>query len=295
MLMRILLLLVSLAGAGMAQSDFRYYVKTQFNSEKLSYEESYDLGISRSGGKFRLSGKTIITPRGCAQDSFTYTNDEFGIDLPPGRAEWLFAQVRAMSLRKLSRKMTPADLSKASWGWIDLDGKSFAYDVRAPRDQPELLRLRALLDAFEKEAGAKAEHDRKRSTIEGDPRPARAVSIGTLLRNPRRYDGKRVRVSGYDRVGFEESNFGPSPDAPFDKSLWLGGLSSFADQKRIGAEIATARSSTGGRQPADWGFTIDGVFRAGPAGHMGVWPGELILQTRVVPGPLAAPQAGHTN
>jgi hypothetical protein len=95
------------------------------------------------------------------------------------------------------------------------------------------------------------------------------VTFEELWRSPDKFDGKRVRLTGYYHHEFEGSNFGPTKNADYTQSVWLGSASTFArsaDTQRLN----------------DTFITVDGTFDFGPGGHLGAWPGELNRFTRLV-------------
>ena len=54
----------------------------------------------------------------------------------------------------------------------------------------------------------------------------------------------------------------------FDKSIWVSGVSSFANPDDIVWHH-------------DEFISVDGTFYAGPSGHLGLWPGELKRITKI--------------
>lgn len=107
---------------------------------------------------------------------------------------------------------------------------------------------------------------------EGDLQPARQVTVEDLLKNPDAYNGKRVSVTGYYNGRFEGQVFCLDKNSVlshrYEYCIYRHGASSFVSD--ADAEIAN-----------DTWERADGVFFKGPAGHMGLWPGELVRLTRV--------------
>lgn len=88
------------------------------------------------------------------------------------------------------------------------------------------------------------------------------VSMYELLTHPYRYDGKKVQIMGYYFSGFEMSAIfadlpAPDKDLNFRDAVWLEGSTSALGQN--GSAV-----------------TVVGTFHAGPSGHLGQYPGELI-------------------
>jgi len=112
------------------------------------------------------------------------------------------------------------------------------------------------------------------TTTEGDRQPARAVSLAEVLAHPDTYQGKRVSVTGFYHGEFEGSSLAvdeaTSRKRGHERSLWRGGVSTFADRSAI-------------NDRNDSWLRVEGVFLRGPAGHMDLWPGELVRITRIEP------------
>ena len=106
--------------------------------------------------------------------------------------------------------------------------------------------------------------ERQERVSQGDTRPPITVSIEELLSSPDRYDGKRVTTRGTYRLGYESSALSDGSN-----SLWLGGWS------------AVAKETTPLQHLDDHELTVDGIFFAGPSGHLGGYPGEIVRLTRV--------------
>lgn len=117
----------------------------------------------------------------------------------------------------------------------------------------------------------------KATTVtEGDHQPARAVKLADVLAHPDEYHGKRISVVGFYHGEFEGSSFAIDQAAwrkmDFTNSVWRSGASAFADKSAV-------------NDRNDSWLCIEGVFLRGPAGHMGLWPGEIVRLTRVEPAP----------
>jgi hypothetical protein len=115
----------------------------------------------------------------------------------------------------------------------------------------------------------------KATTItEGDHQPPRVVELADVLAHPDEYHGKRVSVVGFFHEEFEGSCLAIDEAAArrpdYQHSVWRSGSSTFADKSAI-----SDRNDS-------W-LRVDGIFLRGPAGHMGLWPGEMIRLTRIKP------------
>jgi hypothetical protein len=107
---------------------------------------------------------------------------------------------------------------------------------------------------------------------EGDSQPARDTALAELIADPARFHGKRVSVVGYYHWEFEGSSLSLNEEASrvadYARSIWRGEFSTFA------------RNSVIHDKTEGW-MRVDGVFLQGPAGHLGLWPGEIVRLTRI--------------
>ncbi|MBI1197968.1 MAG: hypothetical protein GC203_08895 [Phenylobacterium sp.] len=107
------------------------------------------------------------------------------------------------------------------------------------------------------------------------PSAPRDASLVALIANPSAHNGERVRVIGYLNFEFEgDAIYLSKADfdaAVFSNSLWVERPKSVND--------ATARRVSGRYA------LLEGTFRAGPGGHMGLFPGSIGDVRRVEPWP----------
>jgi hypothetical protein len=104
------------------------------------------------------------------------------------------------------------------------------------------------------------------SETEGDRIAARLVSLRELIAHPNDYDGKRVSVVGFYHSEFEGSELRSEEKSDYAENVWCETISSFALKGTAFEQDCWAR--------------IDGTFLKGPAGHFGMWPGEITRVTR---------------
>ena len=267
-MLRLLAILFCTACTALADDWFRYYVFDTTKTGKLHYEHGYDFVISdyaSNGPSPKLSFRTEYRIYGCAQDSFTYTVEHCDLDVSRERYAKLRAAVREIPPEKLKTNKEQV-WREGSSGLLCLDGKM--QGVNATLDQPERAKLHALIFAFLDEVAPKETRQTMSRTIEGDFVPARPLTFEELLREPNKYDGKRVRVVGFYHGEFEGSTFGPSKKAIYEGSVWLDNPSTFAKPANV-------------RLSNDTYNTIEGTFEAGPSGHMGGWPGAIVRYSKV--------------
>ena len=267
MTLRFLAVLFCTTCTVIAGDRFRYYVFDETKTDKLHYEHAYDFTIyDFADPSPRLVFYTEYRIYGCTHDSFTYTTEHCEIDVSRERLKKLIAAIREIPPQKLQPKKQRGDEAEWSHGWLELDGTDNTINARL--DQPERAKLHALILSFLDEAAPKATRKTASRTIEGDRVPARPIPFETLLRTPKKFDGKRVQLVGYYHGEFEGSNFGPSKKADYKESVWLGGDSTFATPANV-------------KRPNDTFIAVEGTFNNGPGGHMGLWPGDIDRVTRI--------------
>jgi hypothetical protein len=101
---------------------------------------------------------------------------------------------------------------------------------------------------------------------EGDRIAPRLTTLRKLIANQTEYDGKRVSVVGFYHSEFEGSELRSNEKSDVAENVWCETISSFALKGTAFQQDCWAR--------------IDGTFLKGPAGHFGMWPGEITRVTR---------------
>ena len=263
-LLRITLLLLSVCTSCLAQADFRFYVFDDVKDEKLDYTFVQDVTVyDWDSDDPRLMYYTEYRISGINQKEFSFTTEQFEGSIP--RKEYAELMEKA---RKLPTKELKIAGKGSASGWIKIDGED--HHVSASVDTEVRKLWKAFIDdLLTKYAPAEK---RKKSTrvIQGESIDPVPVTFPELLKNPKQYDGKRIRISGFYHGEFEGSSFASTAKEihKYDEALWLGGNSSFADPKKLS-------------RPNDSALTIDGTFELGPGGHMGLWMGELSRVTEI--------------
>lgn len=98
------------------------------------------------------------------------------------------------------------------------------------------------------------------------------VSMVQLIASPDKYDGLNVSVIGFYRSsGLENSAiYLTEEDAKLRNLMSSIFVTGYSDGRVISSEVFDRRSN---------GYvSVVGRFRSGPAGHMGLWPGEISLE-----------------
>ena len=261
-MLRLLAILLCTASAAVAQAVFVCQISDETKTPKLHCQHHHNLAIHdrASDRSPRLVFTTSYYIYGCAQDSLTY-NEELGEgSISSERLREFLAAVREIPRKKLEPEAPSGGRPEWAGDYLELDGKK--HNVTARPDQPERAKLHSLVHAFLDEVRPKETRKTTSRTIEGDFVPARPLTFEELLREPMKYDGKRVRLAGFYHGEFECSNFGPSEKADHKKSVWLNGASTLAKPANV-------------RLPNDTFITVEGTFNAGSQGHMGGWSGEI--------------------
>lgn len=210
-----------------------------------------------------------ITPTVTAQSFSNHADDE-----PPGRFEALKRALIAAEACDLTSDREDHDSLYRSDLRIHIGGATCELDFRSPPTEPR----RALVHKLLMDYATDLKIDRpgvtgaRVQTSQGDRETPVAVTIRELLARPEAYDGKRVAVTGYVWLEFEGNAF-CAEAYPGDGGdlgcLWYGEPSSFA-----AADVRNYDRS--------WS-RIEGVFFKGPAGHLGMSPGEITRFTKTEP------------
>ena len=96
-----------------------------------------------------------------------------------------------------------------------------------------------------------------------------SVELQSLLKDPQKYNGKIVEVTGVSRIEFEDNALYPDKTAysnrVYEKGIWLEiAKTSFEDKKNDGMHVV-----------------VKGKFNASNKGHMGLWKGALENVTKL--------------
>jgi hypothetical protein len=101
---------------------------------------------------------------------------------------------------------------------------------------------------------------------EGDLIPARQTTLQELIRHADKFDGKRVSVVGFYHGEFEGNELRAAEKSDYKENVWCDTISTFAP-KGVAFE-------------QDRWVRVEGTFLRGPAGHFGMWQGEITRVTQ---------------
>jgi hypothetical protein len=119
-------------------------------------------------------------------------------------------------------------------------------------------------------ASVQGETRRPRCAIEGEPCSLYDASIVELIATPEMFDGKRVRTVGFVHFEFEGNGLYLHKE-DWTHSLYRNGL---------WVDLAKGVSRT---DCQDHYVLVEGTFRSGNRGHMGLWSGAVEEITRCMP------------
>jgi hypothetical protein len=248
----------------MGQGDFRFYGFDDTKNEQLNYTFVQDITFyDWSSEDPRLMFYTEYRVSGINQKEFSFTTERFEAPIPRNKYNELIESAKMLPTKELK------DSGKSlSSGWITLNGKK--YQLTASPDTEVRKQWQGFLNDLLTQCAPVEKRKKSTRTIEGEVVEPVTITFAQLLENPAKFDGKRIRVTGFYHGEFEGSSFASSAKdiSNYDKALWLGGDSSFADPKNV----PRVNDST---------LTIDGTFELGPGGHMGLWMGELSRVTEI--------------
>jgi len=185
---------------------------------------------------------------------------------------------------------------------IQINGRRSQVFFRTPPRSPARKALHEMMLRFAKQLGIDKQPVNATTVTEGDQQPARKVSLADVIAAPNTYHGKRISVVGFYH-GEEESSslcvdeaipralaiktkewrasgggqsgfaaVAPLYNSLLKSSVWKSGTSTFADKTAISDKN-------------DAWVRVEGVFLRGPAGHRGMWPGQIVRVTRIEPIP----------
>lgn len=269
-MLKIALTLLSVCGSCFAQADFRFYVFDETKNEKVHYKFSQDVTIyDFKSQEPRFVYSTGYQIYGINQEAFSFTTESYSGDLSRAKYAAILERARKLPLSGLNPKKKDGEAAGSS-GWITLDGKD--HTVTAVPEREIRKQWQRFLDALIAEHAPAKSREVKSRTIEGETVKPKTIDFATLLKRPKDYDGKRIKITGFYHGEFEGSSFAATKDdiRNYDKALWLGGASTFADSERI-SELN------------DITLDVEGTFKLGPGGHMGLWMGELVRLTQSQP------------
>jgi hypothetical protein len=259
---RILILLSLLASRCWGQADTRYDVQDQIQSNTLDYTIERDLTVYCWGGPPDLQYVVDLTVWGCKRKSYAYESEWSETTLTPAQYAELQRIVKSVDLAKLNRTATTCKL-----GMLAIDGQYHFFNNAL--GDPVRDQLQQALLAWLDKVTPREKRKITRHVIEGDFQPCRHVTLAQLLADPARYDGKRVKVTGYYHHEEYESAFSQKKGDDSKNAIWLGDASSFANEKEL-------------HWTDDGRLTLEGTFVKGPGGRWGVYAGEIQRLTQVL-------------
>jgi len=142
---------------------------------------------------------------------------------------------------------------------VEIDGE---YMVLAPKKKDV---VRDIIIKFVYDHDSNLTNKVKRMVMLGDFENPIDVSLKTLLTMPKKFDNKRIRVSGYYHSEFESFCLGiiPYSQASYlSNSIAIGEPSSFANLENI-------------KIKNDSYIVLEGTFKMGAGGHLGMLNGEI--------------------
>jgi hypothetical protein len=244
--------------------ELSYTATEEICTDEINYEVIHSFRVPAwNYDELSFEYTTEYRINGCKKSEFSYATETTSFAISEENCKELLDAVKKMDLKKLPGK-TP-DVG-GSTGYLEIGKKN--YDIKLPFNHKAVQALHNLLMDFLKKKAPNLNRKFSRRTIQGDFEKTVESSVENLLRNPGVYDGKRVRVKGYYKGGFENSSFSSTSDKADDYrvSVSLGFISSY-----VGPECVNYKNNSY--------ISVEGTFKAGPGGHL--WPGEIQRVTKV--------------
>jgi hypothetical protein len=276
----IITILLLLAGASVTIAQLVHpYVRYDFFERRRTDSDHRECltqifltGDNNVGYSYRedVFGATTPTVR-----SVAFSNEGRGKATPAEQAELVRALLSA-NVFDLASEPKPASTDYFSILDVGIDTQEARAFFYSPPNSPLRKAVHDVMLQFAKRIKIDRPKDLASATTvtEGDHQSARIVSLAEVLAHPDTYHGKRISVTGFYHGEFEGSSFAVDEIASrqwaYERSVWRGGVSTFADQSAI-------------KDRNDSWLRVEGVFLRGPGGHLGLWPGELDRITRIEP------------
>ncbi len=195
------------------------------------YRQHLEIRCPELGKKLRISYSAGYEFRGVHQDSFRFTTHAHSGEVSEDVVAAFLEQLRKLPVEGLE---SVGAEPRRCYGLIILDDQR--RDVRASADQASRKAWQACVEEFLRQHVPQEQMKTATREMEGETVKAQAIDFPTLLANPARYDGKRVRLSGYAE-SFVWTEFAPAKeDIGKDnskRSIWVLESSPFADPARI--------------------------------------------------------------
>jgi hypothetical protein len=249
-----------------AEEDFQFHVYDEIKTNKLHYRHGQRFSLFYFDSQLpRIVFSTEHWVRGINQREFTYTEEYIAKDL--GREEFKAILENARLLPIVG--LDPRNIDNpTTHGWLKIDGRNQSITAGPESD------IRKKWDVFLTKVFAQFAPKEERSLVtrqlEGDLIKPTPVDFKMLLGEPKKFDGKRIRISGYYHSEFEMSNFAPSERLLHSdtKAVWLDGSSTFADEEKI-------------KELNDTFITVEGTFELARSGHGGLYFASLNRPTLI--------------
>lgn len=265
MILRALLAIMSLTVGASAVDEVRSYVFEETRTDTVHYERVLDMTVyDFKATSPRVMFYTEYRVYGCRQPTFSYTTERFRADISRQQLQQLRTSLASDAQKSLEFKSRTVSQDGWTHGWLDLGGKN--QNINLPTQAVEYVNLRTKVTQFLDSIVPPTKRKGAKSELQGETVAAEEVTFTDLLKTPEKFDQKRVRLTGYWHREFESSNFGPRKGADYNESIWLGGVSTFADAKQI-------------QNLNDTDIIAEGTFESISGDNMGLWRGYLTRVT----------------
>jgi|GEM_PF-5049859 len=229
---KIILFLIYAGGTCLAQYGFQFQVYDRIRNEKLQYDVERKIMIDAVHFQNpHLDYSIEYQIFGINQDEFTINNKTYQGSISRKDYENFLEEARKLPLKSLELG------DPLVFGRIDLDGKK--HKISAAQDMADRMKWQTFLDGILKKHAPESTRNISRKTVEGDTVKARVIDLSTLLKDPKKFDGKRIRLAYPNEDEDEDSviaasreNFGLQPYS-YSHTLKLADPSTFADSKHI--------------------------------------------------------------
>jgi len=247
-----------------ATDDVRFSTIEQVRTKTDVRQRMIDFEISSS--RRSVSYEVRETPKGSLEPKVKAIDSRRDVELKEADVNSLLNRLVAAGLFKL-----PLSTEHRGEGSIwtlfgSLNGHKFELSYRRPPRSGVRKKVDDAVTAIVRELGLDQIRGSAITESEGDLVPPRQTTFDRLISHADEFHGKRVSIVGFYHSEFEGCELRAEEKSDFGKNVWCDEISAFAPRGVGFCQDCWAR--------------VEGTFFKGPAGHLGLWAGELTRVTR---------------
>lgn len=271
-LLSVIGILWRVTAAAYGQPDFHYSMESERRDATSHFFERLTVTVNKmNGSPDRLIYRKGVEILGVLGPSREFRDESLNCAISREELDTFFAELDALKLGDL-----PPDEPKNSsgaFGHLNWKRELKIFQSLPVSGKKKKLEEKVISFVASQQTKRPEEFQKQVYTVVGDDTKPMDTSLKDILRDPKSYSGKRVRVSGYYHAEDEHSSISVSKEPvgkyDYSQSIWLGGASSFAKPKET-------------EYRKDTFLTVEGTFYFVPGGSMGLGPGEIRRVTKAI-------------